>query len=403
MKKVFLLLLASLLFGLSVNSQTLHAIIFANTKSPGDPNNPRDRGIGPSVTVDFERMGIEMTSIAKFINYNLKKYYYYDTPDRFSRNNLINVLNSLSCGKDDIVFFYYSGHGGRYENENSDYPEMILKVPYGAVSSNQLYPLYDVYKKIMSKSPRLTIVFGDLCNSTWEGAYKDYSSNRSASVKSTSVCDIYKNLFLNVKGGLIAASSKPGHTSGCAFYTDGADAGGVFTASFLHCLGSFVSQGQNVSWDILLENTKSMAQRISQPDNKGEKQVPIYSTKDLKKCEPPTTSSTSQSTQTTSNDAQTTAQDNLADALTAIGSDRNPQKERINNISPTLSKYFANSQARVQVVGRDSKTIVNTTMAGNYLNYLSISTKMEQVMVVEEKKDANGKIIYLKVHEMHRE
>lgn len=400
MKRVFLLSIVSLLIGLSASSQTLHAIIFANTKSPGNPNDPRDRGIGPSVTVDFECVGIEMTTIASFINYNLKKYYYYDTPDRFSKSSLVNVLNNLSCGKDDIVFFYYSGHGGRFENEESDYPEMILKVPYGAASSNELYPLYDVYKKIMSKSPRLTIVFGDLCNSTWEGAYKDYSSSRGASVKSTSVCDIYKNLFLNVKGGLIAASSKPGHTSGCAFYKDGSDAGGVFTTSFLHCLGGFVSQGQNVSWDILLESTKSLAQKISPLDNKGEKQVPIYSTKDLIKSEPPTTP-IPQHTQTTSNDAQTTAQDNLADALTLIANDNNDMKTRIGNISPTLSKYF-NSQARVQVVGRDSKTIVNTDMANNYLNYLSIATKIEQVMVIDEKKDTNGKITYLKVHEMHR-
>lgn len=401
MKRIFLLSLISLSLGLSANSQTLHAIIFANTKSPGNPNNPRDRGIGPSVTVDFERMGIEMTSIASFINYNLKKYYYYDTPDRFSRNSLLNVLNNLSCGKDDIVFFYYSGHGARYANEESDYPEMILKVPYGAASSNEVYPLYDVYKKIMNKSPRLTIVFGDLCNSTWDGVYKDYNSNRSASVKSTSVCDIYKNLFLNVKGGLIAASSKPGHTSGCAFYEDGSDAGGVFTASFLQCLGSFVSQGQSVNWDILFETTKRLAQKISPLDNKGERQVPIYSTKDLVKAEAPV-NSPHQNTQTTSNDTQTTAQDDLADALTAIGNDKNAKIDRIRNIPPTLSKYF-NSQARVQVVGRDSKTIVNTTMASNYLNYLSIATKMEQVMVIDEKKDANGKVTYLKVHEMHRE
>lgn len=396
MKKIFLLSLVSLLIGLSASSQTLHAIIFANTKSPGDPNKPGDVGIGPSVTVDLERMGIEMTTIASFINYNLKKYYYYDTPDRFSRSSLLNVINNLSCGKDDIVFFYYSGHGGRFANEESDYPEMILKVPYGAATFNEVYPLYDVYKKIMSKSPRLTIVFGDLCNSVWEKAYKDYSSNRGASVKSTSVCDIYKNLFLNVKGGLIATSSKPGQTS-----TGYADIGGLFTASFLECLGLAVSQGIDVSWDILFEATKNTVQKNAQPDDKGELQTPIYSTADLTISNPPTTSVT-QHTQTTSNDAHTTAKDNLADALTLIANDNNEMKTRIGNISPTLSKYF-NSQARVQVVGRDCKTIVNTTMASNYLNYLSIATKIEQVMVVDEKRDANGKITYLKVHEMHRE
>ena len=397
MRRIILLSVMSLLLGASVNSQTLHAIIFANTKSPGNPQKINDIGIGPSVTVDFERMSIEMTSIANFINYNLKKYYYYDTPDRFSRSSLINVLNNLSCGKDDIVFFYYSGHGARYENEESDYPEMILKVPYGPASPNEIYPLYDVYKKIMSKSPRLTIVLGDLCNSIWEGAYKDYNSSRGVSIKSMSICDIYKNLFLNVKGGLIATSSEPGQTSGGRI-----DIGGIFTASFLDCLGSFASQGQNVSWEILFENTIIKAQQRSKPDDRGKKQTPVYSVNDLVKVESPTNIS-HQNTQTTSNDSQTTAQDNLADVLTLIANDKNTQKERIRNISTTLSKYFSNPQVKVQVVGRDSKTIVNTTKASNYLNYLSIATKMEQVMVVEEKKDADGKIIYLKVHEMHRE
>lgn len=404
MKKIATLLLVCLLYGgLSCNSQTLHAIIFANTKSPGNPNNPNDPGIGPSVTVDFERMGIEMTTIASFIGYKLKKYYYYDTSDRFSRSSLVNVLNSLSCGKDDIVFFYYSGHGGRYENEESDFPEMILKVPYGPAAPQYLYPLYDVYKNIRKKSPRLTIVFGDLCNSTWKGAYRNISTAKGATMKSTSVCDIYKNLFLNVKGGLIAASSKPGHTSGCALFDDGSQAGGNFTASFLQCLGICVSQGKEISWNDLLENTRKTTQIVSKPDDQGEKQYPIFDLSDLKKAEPPVIPSSSQQAPSVSIDTPTTALDNLGEALTTIANDRNKYSDRIKAISPTMSQYFSNPQVRIQVVGRDSKTIVNTTTVSSYLNYLSIATKMEQVMVLEDKKDANGKIVYLKVHEMHKE
>ena len=403
MIRLVILLFVCSLMNVPVCAQTLHAIIFANTKSPGNPNNPRDPGIGPSVTVDFERMGIEMTSIASFIGYNLKKYYYYGNSDRFNRNNLVNLLNSFSCRKDDIIFFYYSGHGGRYENEGSDYPEMILKVQHGA-SDKDLFSLHETYKKLKSKGSRLTIVMGDLCNSTWKGAYKPTKSSKSASVKSSSVCDVYKNLFLNVKGGLIAASSKPGHTSGCAQYSDGTDAGGVFTASFLQCLGDYVSQGEEVSWNNLLEESRNMAQSISRGDNKGERQYPIFDTSDLVKAELPSSSTQTQTnTHTTSNDVQTTSYDNLADALSAIANDKSRPVERIRVISPTMTKYFANPQARVQVVGRDSKTIVNTTTASSYLNYLSIATKMEQIMVLEEKKADNGKILYLKVHEMHRE
>lgn len=403
MKKITLLLIICLVFPLSISSQTLHAIIFANTKSPGDPNKPGSTGIGPSVTVDFERMGIEMTSIASFIGYKLKKYYYYDTPARFSKRSLLNVLSNLSCLENDIVFFYYSGHGLRAENESSNYPEMILHVPYVGATPNDLYPLHKVYQTIKSKNPRLTIVFGDLCNSTARGYYSEYGSSRGATTKSIEACDIYKNLFLNVKGGIIAASSKPGHTSGCYTYKDGTEGGGTFTASFLDCLGYFVSQGKDLNWSNLLENARELTKHRSYPDEYGEKQTPVFSTNDLVKAEAPATTSASSSSQPTSNDTETTLQDNLAGALSTIGNDRSRNADRIKAIQPTLSKYFANPQAKIQVVGRDSKTIVNTTTANRYLNYLSIATKMEQVMVLDEKKGSNGKITYLKVHEMHRE
>lgn len=399
-KKLFFLFVCMLL-AVPVCSQTLHAIIFANTKSPGNPNIPGSTGIGPSVTVDFERMGIEMSSISSFIGYKLKKYYYYDTPARFSRSSLERVLTNLTCQPNDIVFFYYSGHGLRAVNEESQYPEMVLKVPYGAASDSELYPLYDVYKIIKRKSPRLTIVFGDLCNSTAKGFYKQSTSEKGASTKSTSVCDTYKNLFLNVKGGIIATSSKPGQTSGCATFADGTDAGGCFTASFLDCLGTCVSKGQNVSWETLLHKTRELTKKISAPNENGEHQNPIYSTSDLTVAPPPSIPIISQPLPPISDDEQTTIQDNIADALSVIGSDKGELANRIKLITPTLSKFFLNSQAKIQVVGRDSKTIVNTTTAQKYLNYLSIATKMEQVMVVEQK-DSNGKVTYLKVHEMHR-
>lgn len=402
MKKILLVLVCMFLC-ISAFAQTFHAIIFANTKSPGNPNKPGDTGIGPSVTVDFERMGIEMTSIASFIGYNLKKYYYYDSPERFSRNSLEQLLNSITFDKDDIVFFYYSGHGLRAANENSQYPEMVLKVPYGEVSIGELYPLYDVYQKLKSKSPRLTIVFGDLCNSTIKGFYRDYDAGKGTTTKSSTVCDVYKNLFLNVKGGIIASSSKPGQTSGCAKYNDGSQAGGNFTVAFLESLGYYVSQGEEVSWDALLNDARDFTQEISRPDNNGEKQYPVFSTKDLIKVEAPFSTVGQQPSAPISNDAHTTFQDNLSGSLTSIANDLNKPIERIKLISPTLSKYFSSSLTRVQVVGRDCKTIVNTTTADKYLNYLSISTKMEQVMVLEEEKDDKGKVIYLKVHEMHRE
>lgn len=402
MKRLIFLCMCGILLGaVHMQAQTLHAIIFANTKSPGDPNKPGSVGIGPSVTVDFERMGVEMTTIASFIGYKLQKYYYYDTPDRFSRSSLMNVLNNLSCGSQDIVFFYYSGHGLRAMNEETKFPEMVLKVPHGAASTSDLYPLHDVYKRIKAKSPRLTLVFGDLCNKEDESYYRSPDSpiNKGASVRSTSACDIYRDLFLGVKGGLIVSSSKPGEYSGCAEDADGEDLGGIFTNSFLTCLQSAVRSGSSIAWTKLLDQSIQLSQKV------GDGQTPVYTSELIAAAMPSTQASTSTPAPQQvpqSNDEQTNLQDKIAGALTVIANKRTPLTDRIRKIAPTLSSYFA-TQARVQVVGRDSKTIVNTSSASNYLNYLSMATNMDQVMVLEMKKNAQGKVSYLKVHEMRTE
>jgi len=399
MKKFFMIALVALA-PIMAAGQTFHAIIFANTKSQGNPNKPSDMGIGPSVTVDFQRMGIEMTTIAKSIGYTLKKYYYYDTSESFSRNSLERVLNDLTCAPNDIVFFFYSGHGGRVENEQTDFPEMVLKVPYGPANKSQLYPLYNVYNRIKSKSPRLTVVMGDLCNSILDGFYRSGDASKGATVLSKGTSDVYKNLFLNVKGGLIAASSKPGETSGCALKRiDGeiVQAGGFLTCTFLDCLQYCVSEGRNVSWNVLLDNAIELTRECTDG-----KQTPIYFSELTKAVAPSTNSDINTTPQppTPSNNEATNQQDNLAYSLSMVGSRNVPRLDRIHNISKAKGN-FANMQTKVQVVGFDDRTIVNTCTAKSYLNYLSIATNIDQVIVLDTKKDINGKVLYMKVHEIH--
>lgn len=394
MKRIMIILLEIWMSCAIAWSQTFHAIIFANTQ-----NNT----IGESVQVDYDRMGIEFATISSFIGYKLQKYYYQGTPNRFNARNLNKVLNEIQCGSNDIVFFYYSGHGLRAANERTPYPEMVLKVNE-PINVSDLYPLHNVYQQIKAKHPRLTIVFGDLCNSTDESFYRDYNNNRGATIRSVEICDIYKNLFLNVKGGLIAASSKPGHTSGCARFNDGTHAGGNFTASFLQILGEIVSQGRMANWNDLFANTQQLCQRISHVDDLGEKQTPIYSLSELSAAEPPIINTSHVPVQSqTASSTQESEQDNLAQAMSLIANDGTDRLKRIQSISNTLNRYFTNGQAKVEVVGRDSKTIVNTTTVSKYLNYLSMAVNMEGVLVVAEQKGSGGKLSYIKIHEIRKQ
>lgn len=389
---ISIILLCGLAF--AVSAQTFHAIIFANTKN---------NDIGTSVEVDFQRMSLEFTTMAKSIGYNLKKYYFYGAPSNFNRNNLVSCLRNLDCTPKDIVFFFYSGHGGRAINETSDFPEMILAVNHSTF--NDLYSLSDVYKQISKKGPRLAIVMGDLCNSEIEGYYKDSSlgGSKSATIINKGTCDVYRNLFLNVKGGFIAASSEPNQSSSCYRFQgeDGKiyEGGGYLTFSFLGFLQDYVDKGEDVSWSQLLDDAIAWTKYKTQ-NRKSGAQVPIYKDElSVATPEPVQPVSTPPQEPIQSNDDATNYRDKVAYSLSMVCNENIDRLERIRNIE-SAKHYFAGS-AIVQVVGCDGHTIVNTSNANRYLNYLSMATSMDQIVVLDMKQENGNIISYIKVHELH--
>lgn len=389
-KKLLTLLWLVALTLLPAKGQTLHAIIFANTKCPGEQ--PGSQGIGPSVSCDYQRMKIEFETMASFLNYKKDFQWYEGSPENFSRSKLESALNNLSCGKDDIVFFYYSGHGGRSPQDAQDpFPWMQLVVdPYRTQwSASQYYALSQVSNRIKAKHPRLSIVLGDLCNSVSNAIpSKNIPEMKGATKMSKAPCDFYKDLFLKVKGSIIASSSKPGETSAAC------SEGGAFTICFTEVLQIMVSNNMEPDWNTLLEGAKL---RTSSAMN--DKQHPIYETELERVTDIPTTSHSEQGnpsmpTVTNSND--------IADYLTTIGSSSTNITERINLVESTLTNFFASPQAKIEVVGRDGKTIVATKYASTYLNNLSIARNLVKVIAVDQKEATNGKLSYLKVHEMYK-
>lgn len=395
MKKIHtLILLILLILGISgAEAQTLHAIIFANTKCPGNPRNPKDNGIGPSVTADFQRMNIEFKTMANFIGYKADIQVYKDTQSQFCREKLDAALDNLTCGKDDIVFFYYSGHGARPEGSTTDqFPHMHLVVdPYHARwNPSHYYPLSKVLTRIKAKNPRLTIVFGDLCNRpSPDVPSKELPAMRGATKMSQAPCDFYRDLFLSVKGHIITASSKPNETS--AAYSNG----GAYTIGFSEALQTMVSENMKPDWETLLEGSKRLTYAMS--SRNGSPQTPIYETSLQRVGIPSTVTPTPQPTVPAIQESAS-----LEECLTAIGSSSTPVKEHIRLASTTLPKFFASPTAKVEILGKDGKTIVATKYARQYIDNLSIARNLSKVLTVNHEEAQGGKISYLKVHEIYQ-
>lgn len=391
-----LMLLTFLILGMpTVEAQTLHAIIFANTKCPGDPDDPNDHGIGPSVTADFQRMNIEFKTMANFIGYKADIQVYKDTQSQFCREKLDAALDNLTCGKDDIVFFYYSGHGGRRKDNVTDqFPHMQLIVnPYHARwNPSDYYPLSKVLARIKAKNPRLTIVLGDLCNSYSNIIpSKELPEMKGATKMSKAPCDFYRDLFLSVKGHIITASSKPGETS-AAF-----NAGGAYTIGFSEALQTMVSENMKPDWEVLLEASKLRTQHLTRGSHM---QTPIYETSLQRVGHIPATTTATPTPQPTAPAIQESA--SLEECLTAIGSSSTPVKERIRLASTTIPKFFASPTAKVEILGKDGKTIVATKYARQYIDNLSIARNLSKVLTVNHEETQGGKISYLKVHEIYQ-
>lgn len=400
--RILVLALSVLLSVSSINSETFHAIIFANTDCPGDPRNPGDQGIGPSVTGDYYRMKIEMTTISSFIDYELKTYYCTGSQDDFSKSRLDEVLDNLQCAPNDIVFFYYSGHGSRSENETTDFPQMNLVVdPYKTnlsdVAAN--YPIYNVMKRIESKNPRFTIVVGDLCNSVanWVNP-KQIPTDKAATKVEDAPITFYKDLFLKFKGSLIATSSKPGQTSAAC-----AD-GGAFTLGLMQVLQLMVTNNIEPSWDTLLEGAVVATEKIT-----GGKQTPVYDTGNLQLSSisglTEEDSRRDENTSDIQSDSNHIVDDEtaLSDMLTQIGDEQIALEKRIKLSADALSMLFDSPRAIVKVVGKDGRTVVSTKTAKAYLDWLTVTTNLYKIVPVEANINHNKKFTYLQVHEMYKQ
>lgn len=207
-----------------------------------------DKDIGERCATDLDEISFSFEDLANWLDVEeIPKIINGDEFSKAAVNDAIdNWLKSQEPKIDDIVIFYYSGHGFRYPNDVSDYPRMWLKTSEDQnIQTTNLSVEEDIYDRIIKMGAGFNLVLSDCCNTT---AADDNANFDNVTVPNApqvahkrqhpreentgSVVDNGDRLFIpeNPVSILATAATKSEFAGGKA------DVGGFFTEYFLEAL-----------------------------------------------------------------------------------------------------------------------------------------------------------------------
>ncbi|MBD2704490.1 caspase family protein [Spirosoma sp. BT702] len=254
-------LLLTLLINLSTaKGQTLHFIVFADTDDPSIGGNnlktysslTGNNGLAQNIA---QYSGLKPEIIGR-----------YATDCR--ADELDKVLSSLNVGKDDVVFFYFAGHG--FNSRQNDFPSLIVGKANAdpATITASARSLSELYARIQAKNPRMTIAIADACNTYLTDPPIAVSSGRAIDIMpSTSLApERIKALFRNWQGGILMSSSRPKQSS----HSD--SKGGWMSISLENAFNDWCSLNWKnplpLSWKTLLDDVKKRTETMAQQNKR---------------------------------------------------------------------------------------------------------------------------------------
>ena len=161
--------------------------------------------------------------------------------------------------KDDIIIFFYSGHGFDFKGEKeSAFPRIALyynpQPSWEHIGAKSL-SMEEVYQEIVGMGARLNMVLSDCCN-TIVNIRRAEIKDTLGTVKSLPNYDMNKRktmaLFLQSQASLLIAAAEKGQAAICTDIDDG-----FFTTSFLKTIGmELKSAGPEPQWIDIIRKTQ---------------------------------------------------------------------------------------------------------------------------------------------------
>lgn len=246
----------------------IHFILVASTEDPR---------IGYSVQKDVINFSSQIKDVATFLNLPLN--YVEVSGKKFGKANVEAALNNLKTGSNDIVIFYYSGHGySNPEKTDQQYPQFDLRQSRFDDVTVATLNATEVLEKIKSKKARLNLVFTDCCNSNL-GLLKPEGKNFALTTKSLLTWDktFCYDLFMKSRGSILATAAKKGQ-----YAYGNTDVGGYFTSNLITSLEKYLSKFQtsSPSWQQIIAEAQNTTITLSMSNlctaNTTCRQDPVY-------------------------------------------------------------------------------------------------------------------------------
>jgi hypothetical protein len=220
---------------------TLHAVVIGDTNS------------------DLKRQSAaDLAQVEKSVHFlarslNLKTNLTVLQGKKAKKQAVLEALNNIPVGKEDLVLFYFTGHGFRLSNRTI-WPSIHFS------ADKQYIELDSVVAHVAKKRPRFALVIADCCNVS-SSQYRKAPKGRQLYLQNAPRTELngdLKKLFLKSSGILVISSSSPGEFS-CA-----TDFGGLFTCSFLDTFGTRINKPLR-NWDEVMQVVASKTRGVQTP------------------------------------------------------------------------------------------------------------------------------------------
>lgn len=374
-----------------INANDIHWITFVDTTDPS---------VGET---DVNTRQILYSRWINIINsalapkgYNAKIHDY--SGQRTSPENCKDIVENLLCNPEDIIVFYYIGHGARAMDDKSKYPQMALAQNF----EEKCIPLRWVHNELLKKNARLTITIGMCCNSYAEGlSAKEkvaFSVNKGHSFVQMDAISNIQQLFLQNKGDIIVSSSDKGQAS-WGGYIPGIGLIDCFSYHLMEVFTKEVGKSYAADWESILVDVQTKvdqetleASRL--PGSKVTRQTPIFDINIEEAIEPvdtppvpPVTPDVNKGN--TSDKLNELIMNSVAETLDYIVSKKLTRTAREQVAKNMLSESFV-PKAIVRILGQDVDVVIDKQLAEDYLSNLSFTTRQLPLKVVVVDCELNG-------------